>query len=53
MLLDLLGGRPTEIDFINGAIPRVGRELGVATPFNEAVTALVKAREAAALQRSP
>jgi len=50
MLLDLMAGRPCEIDFINGAIPRAGRELGVETPFNEAVTALVKAREAAALR---
>jgi 2-dehydropantoate 2-reductase len=48
MLLDLMAGRRCEIDFINGAIPRVGRELGVETPFNEAVTALVKAREASA-----
>ena len=45
MLLDLLAGRPCEIDFINGAIVRVGREVGLDTPFNEAITALVKARE--------
>ena len=51
MLLDLMAGRPTEIDFINGAIPRIGREVGVETPFNEAITALVKAREAEALRR--
>jgi 2-dehydropantoate 2-reductase len=43
MLLDFEAGRPLEIDFINGAIPRVGREVAVAAPFNEAVTALVKA----------
>ena len=46
MLLDLIAGRRSEIDFINGAIPRAGREIGVAAPFNETVTALVKAREA-------
>jgi 2-dehydropantoate 2-reductase len=45
MLLDLEAGRRLEIDFINGAIPRVGREVGVAAPFNEAITALVKALE--------
>jgi 2-dehydropantoate 2-reductase len=50
MLLDLMAGRRSEIDFINGAVPRAGRETGVATPFNEAVTALVKAREARALR---
>jgi 2-dehydropantoate 2-reductase len=51
MLLDLLAGRRCEIDFINGAIPRLGRELGLETPYNESVTALVKAREQAALRR--
>ena len=51
MLLDLEAGRPREIDFINGAIPPVGRDLGIATPYNETVTALVKAREAHALRR--
>ncbi|HKP19769.1 MAG TPA: 2-dehydropantoate 2-reductase [Gaiellaceae bacterium] len=50
-LLDLLAGRRTEVDFINGAIPRLGRELGLETPYNESVTALVKARERLALRR--
>jgi 2-dehydropantoate 2-reductase len=50
MLLDLMAGRPSEIDYINGAIPRVGRETGIATPYNVAITALVKAREAQALR---
>jgi 2-dehydropantoate 2-reductase len=45
MLLDLEAGRPLEIDFINGSISRVGREVGVATPVNDVVTALVKALE--------
>jgi 2-dehydropantoate 2-reductase len=42
MLLDFEAGRRLEIDYINGAIPRVGREVGVATPVNQTVTALVK-----------
>jgi 2-dehydropantoate 2-reductase len=42
MLLDFEAGRRLEIDYINGAIPRVGRETGVETPVNQAVTALVK-----------
>jgi 2-dehydropantoate 2-reductase len=46
MLLDVKAGRPCEIDFLNGAVARAGRELGVATPYNDVVTALVKAREA-------
>jgi len=45
VLLDLMAGRKSEIDVINGSIPRVGRELGVAAPVNEAVTALVRAKE--------
>jgi 2-dehydropantoate 2-reductase len=43
MLLDFEAGRRLEIDFINGAIPRAGREVGIAAPVNETVTALVRA----------
>jgi 2-dehydropantoate 2-reductase len=45
MLQDVERGRPTEIDAINGAVVRLGRRLGVATPYNEALLLLVKARE--------
>ena len=45
VLLDLMAGRKSEIDVINGSIPRVGREVGVAAPVNEAITALVHAKE--------
>src|SRR6185312_423480 len=45
MLLDLEAGRRTEVDFINGAIPRAGREVGVAAPVNEALSSLVRALE--------
>ena len=45
MLLDYLAGRPCEIDVINGAIPVEGEKVGVATPFNTTVSALVRARE--------
>jgi len=45
MLMDMLGGRRTEIDAINGAVVRRGRELGVAVPVNEALTNLVHALE--------
>jgi 2-dehydropantoate 2-reductase len=47
MLLDLEAGRRLEIDYINGAIPRVGAQVGVETPVNYAVTALVKGLTAA------
>jgi 2-dehydropantoate 2-reductase len=44
MLLDVLAGRPCEIDVINGAIPPAAREVGLEAPVNETVTALVKAK---------
>jgi 2-dehydropantoate 2-reductase len=48
MLLDLLAGRPCEIDVINGAIPPAARDVGLEAPVNATVTALVKAKSAAA-----
>jgi 2-dehydropantoate 2-reductase len=45
MLLDHLAGRRAEIDNINGAIPREGAKLGIATPVNSLVVALLKAKE--------
>jgi 2-dehydropantoate 2-reductase len=45
MLLDHLEGRPGEIDVINGAIPVEGKKVGVPTPFNTVVSALVRAKE--------
>ena len=45
MLLDHLAGRRSEVDAINGAIPDLGAEFGVPTPYNEVVSALVRALE--------
>lgn len=45
MLQDVEARRPTEIDYLNGGIARFGRALGVATPLNDAVTALIKGVE--------
>jgi 2-dehydropantoate 2-reductase len=42
MLQDRIKNRPTEIDYINGAITRMGGELGVPTPVNEVLTLLVR-----------
>ncbi len=39
---DWKAGRPTEIDSLNGYIVQRGRDLGIPTPVNEALTALVK-----------
>jgi 2-dehydropantoate 2-reductase len=45
MLLDLLAGRRSEIDAINGSIPAAARAVGLAAPCNEVVAALVRAKE--------
>ena len=46
MLQDVEARRLTEIDYLNGGIARFGRERGVPTPLNDAITALVKGVEA-------
>jgi 2-dehydropantoate 2-reductase len=46
MLQDVEARRQTEIDYLNGGIVRFGRDHGVASPLNEAVTALIKGLEA-------
>lgn len=45
VLLDLTAGRKSEIDVINGAIPPAAREVNLTAPYNEVITALVKAKE--------
>lgn len=45
MLLDHLAGRMSEIEAINGAIPVAAKAAGVAAPFNEVISALVRAKE--------
>lgn len=46
MLQDVEARRRTEIDHLNGGIARFGAELGVPTPLNETITALIKGVEA-------
>ena len=45
---DVRRGKPSEIDHLNGFIAREGARLGVATPVNRTLWALVKAIEARA-----
>jgi len=45
MLQDVMKGKRTEIDFMNGAITALGRARGVPVPVNAFVTALIKAIE--------
>jgi 2-dehydropantoate 2-reductase len=42
---DIARGRPTEIDSLNGYIDRRGKELGIPTPINSTLYALVKLAE--------
>ncbi|CAN7277414.1 2-dehydropantoate 2-reductase [Bradyrhizobium sp. LjRoot220] len=42
---DLLRGKPSEIDFLNGYVVRKGAELGIATPTNQALQVMVKLAE--------
>ena len=42
MLQDIKKGKKTEIDFLNGFISDLGRDLKVATPINDEMTSLVK-----------
>ncbi len=51
MLQDILKGRPTEIDVINGAVVRKGAEKGIPTPVNQMLTELIKALEATRSER--
>ena len=44
--MDLSRGKRTEIDSLNGYVARRGAELGVPTPVNQALSALVKLAEA-------
>src|SRR5271169_4137522 len=45
MLQDVLAKRPTEVDFMNGAIVEAGEEVGVPTPLNNALWELIKGLE--------
>jgi 2-dehydropantoate 2-reductase len=45
MRQDLLKGRPTEIDHMNGAVVDLGRRFGIACPVNAALVAIIKAME--------
>jgi 2-dehydropantoate 2-reductase len=45
MLQDVLAKRQTEVDFMNGAIVTWGEKVGVPTPLNRAMWALIKGLE--------
>jgi 2-dehydropantoate 2-reductase len=45
MLQDILAGRKTEIDALNGVISKYAKELSVETPYNDLLCALIKFKE--------
>lgn len=45
MVPDVGERRKTEVDFINGAVVREGQKLGIPTPYNEAISLLIKVIE--------
>lgn len=47
MLLDHLAHRRSEVDAINGAIPVEAEKYNIRTPMNDALVAIIRAREAA------
>jgi 2-dehydropantoate 2-reductase len=42
---DVMKGRKTEIDYLNGLVSDKGREIGVETPYSDAVTQVLKGVE--------
>jgi len=42
---DVMKGRKTEIDYLNGLVSDKGKEIGVDTPYSDAVTQVLKAVE--------
>lgn len=45
MYQDIVGGRRTEVDYINGAIVRLGEKHGIATPVNRTIVNLTHFKE--------
>ncbi|MBB5690959.1 2-dehydropantoate 2-reductase [Roseomonas alkaliterrae] len=50
---DMVKGRRTEIEFLNGFVVAKGREVGIAAPANAALTEIVKRVERGEAQPSP
>ena len=53
MLQDVMKGRRTEIDYLNGYVSQQGKRLGVPTPFNDAVVAAVRQHGVGTLKPDP
>jgi 2-dehydropantoate 2-reductase len=53
MLQDVMKGRRTEIEYLNGYVAQQGRRLGVPTPVNDAVVATVRSHGVGTLKPDP
>ena len=53
MLQDVMKGRRTEIDYLNGFVAAEGRNVGIPTPFNDAVVAAFHAHRVGQLKPDP
>jgi len=53
LLQDVLKGRRTEIDYLNGYVSAEGRKLGVKTPFNDAIVELINQSPPGTLRPDP
>jgi 2-dehydropantoate 2-reductase len=53
LLQDVMRGRRTEIDYLNGYVVEQGRSVGIPTPLNEAVVRLYHERPVGALRPDP
>ena len=53
LLQDVLKGRRTEVDYLNGYVAQKGREVGVPTPVNQAIVGVMRRLEAGELTQGP
>jgi 2-dehydropantoate 2-reductase len=53
LLQDVIKGRRTEVDYLNGYVVKRGEEVGVPTPMNQAITALMKKLEKGGVKPDP
>lgn len=53
LLQDVMKGRRTEVDYLNGLVARKGRAAGIPTPMNDALVEVTKRVEAGELKSSP
>ena len=53
LLQDVLKGRRTEVEYLNGYVTAQGRKAGVKTPFNDAIVELFRRQGAGTLKPDP